>query len=205
MELAKKMRPITKEEALLSYQVLKTTKNPLPLNRLGLPALDYFFFHHRLKAKIKGISFYDAIHDPNKVSLFNTKVAQYYKKPLKSYSQNKLLTAQYRIFQILVGTINQFKPSVARMVYKKLKTKVGVLDFSAGWGGRCMGAMSMGLPYIGIDSNTKLATSYKKMVQTLEPTANVKMVFQPAEEVDFSGFHYDLIFTSPPLLPFRSL
>jgi hypothetical protein len=76
--------------------------------------------------------------------------------------------------------------------------KHGVLDFSAGWGGRCLGAMAYGVPYIGIDANKNLEKSYRDMIKAVEPSANVKLYFKPSETVDFSKFKYDLIFTSPP-------
>ena len=36
------------------------------------------------------------------------------------------------------------------------------------------------------------------MIETIEPTADVKMLFKPSEQVDFSKYAYDLVFTSPP-------
>ena len=57
--------------------------------------------------------------------------------------------------------------------------------------------MSMGIPYIGVDANTKLETSYRHLAE-LDPTADVKMIFKPSEQVDFSKYDYDLVFTSPP-------
>ena len=87
---------------------------------------------------------------------------------------------------------------VAKWLYCKLKPKLGIMDFSAGWGGRCLAAMSLGIPYIGVDSNTKLKSAYKSLVKTYDPKANVKMYFQPSETFDFSKHDYDLVFTSPP-------
>jgi 16S rRNA G966 N2-methylase RsmD len=87
---------------------------------------------------------------------------------------------------------------IAKWVYGTLKPKVAILDYSAGWGGRCLAAMSMNIPYIGIDANTKMESSYHNMIHTLDPNANVRMIFKPSEEVRFSSYQYDLIFTSPP-------
>jgi DNA modification methylase len=87
---------------------------------------------------------------------------------------------------------------VAKWLYCTLNAKLGILDFSAGWGGRCLAAMSLGIPYIGVDSNTKMKSAYSNMIKTYDPKADVKMLFQPSETVDFSKFQYDLIFTSPP-------
>jgi hypothetical protein len=74
---------------------------------------------------------------------------------------------------------------------------VGILDFSAGWGGRALAAMSLGIPYIGIDTNISLAPHYNALLQ-YEPTASLQMIFQPSETIDFSQFSYDCVFTSPP-------
>ena len=83
-------------------------------------------------------------------------------------------------------------------IYCTLQPKIGVLDFSAGWGGRCLGAMAYGIPYIGIDVNKNMEVSYNEMVSTLDPSAEVQMIFKASETVDFSKFKYDLVFTSPP-------
>jgi len=72
------------------------------------------------------------------------------------------------------------------------------LDFSAGWGGRAIAAMSMGIPYIGIDANKNLEVPYRNMIQTYAHTAPITMIFEPSEQVRVERFEYDLIFTSPP-------
>jgi hypothetical protein len=200
MDISKKLREITKKEAEDSYQELKDTPTRSPdFSRVGLKALDYFFFNHRIKAKTKRhISFYDAIRNKELTEHLNKLVVKYKKKSLSDYDEVGLLKAQYQVFQLYYGTINQFRPMVAKYVYTTLKPKVGILDFSSGWGGRLLAAMSMSIPYIGIDANTKLEKSYERMINTYEPAANVKMIFKPSEQVDFSKFKYDLVFTSPP-------
>jgi hypothetical protein len=201
MEIAKELRDINKKEAIESYQELKEINKKSPdLSRVGLKALDYFFLHHRIKAKTKRhISFYEAIQDKNIVKHLDELVIRYKKlDPHKNYDKVGLLKARYQVFQLYYGTINQFRPTIAKWVYTQLKPVVGILDFSAGWGGRLIAAMSMGIPYTGIDANKKLEKSYRDMIKTYEPDAKVTMIFKPSEEVDFSKFKYDLIFTSPP-------
>ena len=199
MNVSKRLRDIPKEEAIQSYNELKDTPIRSPdFSRIGLKALDYFFFHHRIKAKTKHISFYDAIKNKEYTEHLNELVVRYKKKELNDYDKTGLLKAQYQVFQLYYGTVNQFRPMVAKWVYHTLKPKVSILDYSSGWGGRCIAAMSMGIPYIGIDANKNLEKSYDKMINTLEPTANVSITFKPSENVDFSKFSYDLIFTSPP-------
>jgi hypothetical protein len=55
----------------------------------------------------------------------------------------------------------------------------------------------MGIPYIGVDANTKLKPAYEHLKE-LEPGAKVRMIFRPSEEVSFANLSYDLVFTSPP-------
>jgi len=200
MDISKKLREITKKEADDSYEELKETPSRnIDLSRVGLKTLDYFFLNHRIKTKTKRhISFYDAIKNKDITAHLNTLVIRYKKKLLTNYDEIGLLKAQYQVFQLYYGTVNQFRPMVAKYVYTTLKPKVGILDFSSGWGGRLLAAMSMNIPYIGIDANTKLKKSYEQMIDRYESAKNVKMIFKPSEKVDFSKFNYDLIFTSPP-------
>ena len=64
MDIAHRIRPITKERALESYTELKEfdCTKPISLTREGTKALDFFFFNHRLAAKTKRhISFLNAL------------------------------------------------------------------------------------------------------------------------------------------------
>ena len=167
-------------------------------SRAGLDALDYYFLGHRLKAKTKRhLSFYDAMRDPDLIEKLTELVVKYKKKPLGEYDDTGLLKAQYQVFQLYYGTINQFRPVIAKWIYQRFSPRVGILDISAGWGGRALAAMSLGIPYIGVDANEKLKPAYERL-QQLEPRAKVRMIFRPAEEVSFANMSYDLVFTSPP-------
>ena len=201
MELARRMRDISIDDAKQGYETLKEFPCKQPgLSRVGIPTLDYFFLGYRLRAKTKRhVSFAEAMAQPETVQHLNELVAKYKKRAPSSFEDpNDLLRQQYSVFQLYYGTINQFRPTVARWIYCTLKPTKGILDFSAGWGGRCLGAMSMGIPYIGIDANKRLQTPYRQMVKALDPKADVTLLFQPSETVDFSKFSYDLVMTSPP-------
>jgi hypothetical protein len=201
MELARRLRDISLEDAKEAYEELKEQPCKKPgLNRIGTKTLDYFFLGHRLKTKTRShMSFVDAMKDPAIVKRLSELVERYKKKSLSSFSDpDELLKQQYSVFQLYYGTINQFRPTVARWIYCTLKPVRGILDFSAGWGGRCLAAMSMNIPYVGIDANAKLEPAYQQMIRTINPDANVKLLFQPSETVDFSKFTYDLVMTSPP-------
>jgi hypothetical protein len=201
MEIAKRLRDISKEKAIKSYTDLKESDcmKVGKFSRIGLDCLDYFFLHHRIKAKTRRhISFHQALKDKTLMKYINGKIRTVRGNNTSSINSTQLLRKRYSLFQLYYGSINQFRPTEARRVYCKLQPKIGVLDFSAGWGGRCLGAMSYGVPYIGIDANTKMRSSYTNMIRAVEPTADVTLVFQPSETVDFSRYNYDLIFTSPP-------
>jgi hypothetical protein len=200
-DAARLLLNIDKQGAKESYEELKTKecKNP-GLSRMGLPALDYYFLQHRFKTKAKsGVSFNDVLTNKEKLSHI-TSVAKRWRADVDfdTLSPRDLLRYQYYAFQLYYGTINQFRPAFARWIYCHLKPKVGILDFSSGWGGRCLAAMSLGIPYIGVDANVSLKKSYQAMIRDFEPDAKVSMIFQPSETVDFSKYNYDLIFTSPP-------
>jgi tRNA1(Val) A37 N6-methylase TrmN6 len=214
MNIAKQIRSITKEDAILSFEKLKELNcnvNP-GLNNAGIKALDYIFLKHRIKAKTKsGISFYDAIRN-KKLSKNLLKYVKRWKN--KTIMKKNMVNLKYDVFQLIYGSVNQFRPTIAKWLYCLLGAKKGILDISAGWGGRCLAAISLGVPYIGIDANTNLKKSYEQMIKMYACAdadagagagtnhtnngSKVKMIFSPAEKVDFSKFDYDLIFTSPP-------
>ena len=201
MEVAKQLREINKEDAKKNYQELINLPCPAPpsQSRVGLQTLDYFFLHHRLKAKTKRhISFMDALKNSEKLEYIDEKIKKIKGVFPSSLTDQELLQQRYSVFQLYYGTINQFRPSEAKRLYCIFKPKLGILDFSAGWGGRCLAAMACEIPYTGIDANTNLKSSYEKMIEFCKPIAPTKMIYKPSETVDFSKIQYDLVFTSPP-------
>ena len=201
MDVSRRLRNITRAEAIDSYNKLKELDcNSIgKYSRIGLHTLDYFFLRHRIKAKTKRhISFSEALKDDNLMNYINGKIDKIKKVSVSQLTANEHLRQRYSVFQLYYGTINQFRPTDAKRIYCTLKPRYGVLDFSAGWGGRCLGAMAYGVPYVGIDANNKMEVSYKQMIATVDPNADVTMIFKPSETVDFSNINYDLVFTSPP-------
>ena len=155
-----------------------------PNNRNGLRFLDTLFFNARSKTKKKGISWYEAQQNPEimqKLEVVSKRI------------KNKSL---YAVFQLWYGTVNQFKPCIAEFIYDKYKP-TSVLDFSAGWGGRCLGAINKKIPYIGIDTNTDLQDGYRGLKEQY-PDADFTIHYQPSETFDYTSVSYDMIFTSPP-------
>lgn len=89
-----------------------------------------------------------------------------------------------------------FKPSIAKHIYKTLGA-TRILDPTSGWGGRMLGALALGLPYTGIDTNKELVSGYEKMLTGYD-NSKYKMIFKSCLDVDFSEIDYDLVLTSPP-------
>jgi len=94
------------------------------------------------------------------------------------------------------GCVAIFKPSISKYIYKKYNAK-SVLDPTAGWGGRLLGASSLDIKYTGFDTNTSLKKGYDKMIHDLD-LKNVEMIYQDSLSYDFSDLKYDLVLTSPP-------
>jgi tRNA1(Val) A37 N6-methylase TrmN6 len=201
MEVARLLKDTTKKEAVEDFEKLKDLDCSKITNfsRVGLNCLDYFFLHHRIKAKTRRhISFYEATKDKTIMNYINDKSRKVRQKNFSKLTRKEKVRARYNLFQLYYGSINQFRPSEAKRLYCRLEPKVGILDFSAGWGGRCLAAIAYGVPYIGIDANKNMKGSYNQMIKAIGKGADVTMTFQPSETIDFSNYKYDLIFTSPP-------
>ena len=197
--VATAIKDITLAKARADFAALKAIPCP-DINqaaKVGNAAMDHYFFRHRLATKTKrAISYYDWIKTDWKR---NESEHRFYKFNL---AQGKTPEkAQYAVFRLYYGAIHGFKPLIAKWMYCTYQPRIAVLDFSAGWGGRCLGAMALGIPYIGIDTNVDLRPAYERMVQELDPPPlrdKVTMRFQDAAATDFSKFKYDMVFTSPP-------
>ena len=183
------MRELSDQDIQESYNKLKRLKAISNLSKTGLKALDALFFHHRIKTKTKrGISFAEALENP-KIMEHMSSLAIKYKRILTE-------DVLYQMFCLWYGSVNQFRPAMAKYIISRYSPKVGVLDFSAGWGGRAIACMSLGIPYTGVDTNTNLQESYAKLQEL--SSSPVTMIWKPSEQVDFTEYRYDMIFTSPP-------
>jgi hypothetical protein len=96
---------------------------------------------------------------------------------------------------------SNFRPSAAKSIYEHFKPS-RVLDFSAGWGGRMLGAMAANIPYIGIDPSTNAIRNNLRLVSKLSGITQspVELIQACAEDVlgKRQWGRFPLIFTSPP-------
>ena len=103
------------------------------------------------------------------------------------------------------GTIQNFKPMNARAVWEHICPvfRGRVLDFSSGYGGRMLGAMTSNLRYhyTGIDPNTRTFQGLEALGELLNEQnigSGYEMHCCPSEEFAPEPGVYDAAFSSPP-------
>jgi DNA modification methylase len=99
--------------------------------------------------------------------------------------------------------VANFRPTLAKALYDKYsKAKDIVLDFSAGYGGRLLGSLTLNRHYIGIDPETAQVTGLRRTIQSLRKIAvgTAEIHRACAEDLlpELSSSSVDLVFTSPP-------
>lgn len=176
-------------------------------NFAGNPFLYHFQFKNLLKCRRQdGKTIYDIAADPTEWS----KLIEQTK--LRNRGGRTAAGNVFECFRINLGSVVMFKSTTAKYLYKKYKAK-SVLDPTAGWGGRMLGAWSLGIDYTGIDTNIEMIPAYDAMIAFLaEETgfdnalfevdngSNLKMIWQSCLDVDFSEINYDFVLTSPPYI-----
>jgi len=114
----------------------------------------------------------------------------------------------YECFRVNRGSVVMFKSSTAKYMYQKYGA-TSVLDPTAGWGGRMLGAWACDINYTGIDTNVNMKEAYKEMKTFLEKKdssnllgsqSKLNMLWQSCLDVDFSKINYDFVLTSPPYI-----
>lgn len=89
-----------------------------------------------------------------------------------------------------------FKPTTAKWIYNKFNA-THVLDPTAGWGGRMLGANALGIHYTGIDTNLNLRPAYDGMMALIQDP-KMKMIWEDTLKVDYEAIDYDFVLTSTP-------
>lgn len=99
-----------------------------------------------------------------------------------------------------------FKISSCKAILEYFKSKK-VLDPSAGWGDRILGAALVGVDeYLGVDPNLALSSAYQEILSFIKKKG-VKGRFEIISEdflkVDLTGRSFDTVFTSPPFFSYE--
>ena len=92
----------------------------------------------------------------------------------------------------LAYSVSQFKPVIAKYLFSRFNAK-RVFDYSAGWGARCLGAMSLGIEYFAVDPLTANAVS--SMQHFLGGSG---AILGQCSEDAFDVPPCDFVFSSPP-------
>ena len=163
-----------------------------------------FLYHHQFKNLLKcsrsdGKTIYDIHNDPDKWS----KLIDSTRK--RNRGGRTAAGNVYECFRINLGSVVMFKATTAKYLYKKYNAK-SVLDPTAGWGGRMLGAWALGIDYTGIDTNVEMIPAYDSMIgylkqynnQSFHTDSNLNMVWQSCLDVNFADIDYDFVLTSPP-------
>ena len=98
-------------------------------------------------------------------------------------------------------TNNQFKAFVAKYMYSHPKFGVTkVCDPFFGWGGRCLGAMSLDIDYLGVDTNVDIKKPIENMFNDLRDNykSTNTVYWGDSASIDFTKETYDFVLTSPP-------
>jgi SAM-dependent methyltransferase len=101
------------------------------------------------------------------------------------------------------GRIANFRPTIARSLYSAYsRNRDTVVDFSSGYGGRMLAALSLGRNYIGIDPARKQVKGLLAMRQDLAGLApgHATVIHACAEDAMAAvpAGSADMVFSSPP-------
>jgi hypothetical protein len=209
--IANKIKCISQEDMKNDYEMLKkmvTEENAVEFNercRVGNNVVDFFTFRERLETRGKyNINFYDFfanIEEFKKKKFIQTMLTYYETTKNVRGLKNEYIVLK-EVYNICISAINIFRPLVAVEVYQRFKP-IRVLDFSAGWGGRAVGAAVCNVAYIGLDINAGLHEAYNEMSAFLNSNSSTNLInlsIADALSFDYSTISpgYDMVFTSPP-------
>lgn len=174
-------------------------------NFAGNPFLYHYQFKNLLKCRRQdGKTIYDIHADPVKWADLIEQTKQ------RNRGGRTAAGNVFECFRINLGSVVMFKATTAKYLYQKYRAK-SVLDPTAGWGGRMLGAWALGIDYTGIDTNVEMTPAYDDMMAfldeetgwdnslfELEDKPKLRMIWESCLDVDFSQLNYDFVLTSPP-------
>jgi len=184
-------KKITNEE--LTYDLNKLKEFNADTNCIKLCG-NKFLYHFQMENLL---SVKRPIH-PLLKDIMNDEVLhnQFIKEVIRRKNKQSLVKSIFETYRVNRGSVVFFKPATAMYLYKKYNA-THVLDPTAGWGGRMLGAHALDINYTGIDTNTDMKEAYDGMMKHMDNT-KLKMIWESALTVDFSEIDYDFVLTSPP-------
>lgn len=192
---------LTESELDKEFNKLKNCKSESLLNgttvkqiMLGLNVVNYFMPHMFHVRSHNFQSPYDAFISDDMLKKAITKRLL--------YGDNMSDAGMRKVLSWVSGTqkVSNFRPTVAKLIYDMFSGDGSVLDYSSGFGGRLLGAMSSDKikSYTGFDPNT---TTYKALCNirdTIKHDKEIVLYNEPFEDSDLINNSFDLSFSSPP-------
>eukprot|EP00750_Incisomonas_marina_P020889 INCI4108.3.p2 GENE.INCI4108.3~~INCI4108.3.p2 ORF type:complete len:588 (-),score=111.95 INCI4108.3:2654-4345(-) len=170
---------------------------------------DFFTEDLRMKARREDtpLSVWDAFH--NDVNFQRALVNATLRRNQKNFNGFTPHAAREAVFEVM-KECTQFKASLTVCIFRRFKA-TRVLDISAGWGDRLLGALASGVErYVATDPNVALRSGHNKLISKLAPLSRYKpnprisILYEPFETATLpAGETYDLVFTSPPFFDFE--
>lgn len=177
-------------------------RNTLISSGTGLRLANYFhpqMWHVRCT---RYVSPYDTFCLPDRLRAAIAKSMRIW--PDRYGARGATLRRMLRSFSNTVGVSN-FRPTAARAIIHRYSPPGGrVLDFSAGYGGRLLGALTLGRHYLGIDPCEQQVRGLREMIKTCVPhlpnAGRAEIILGAAEDMlpHYKTGSFDLIFSSPP-------
>lgn len=135
---------------------------------------------------------------PSPESVFKKNYKHIYKWSMKKYGYINNYTFYEYLYNHKYKVCSNFDITLVLSLLKIFKP-TNMLDFSAGWGDRLIGAISYGTKYTGVDPSECMEPIYKNIINTLSSNPNDYTVIKsPFEKVKLKENTYDFVFTSPP-------
>lgn len=119
------------------------------------------------------------------------------------FKSGKVSELLYQTLQLGVNSVqyvNEFPPHIARDIYCEYRAR-RILDPCAGWGGRMIGAASIGAFYHGFEPSARTFDGLCRLgefLKSFETGFEFQIEKLPFEDADLEGSRYDIAFTSPP-------
>jgi SAM-dependent methyltransferase len=176
--------------------------NTLMSSTTGLRLANYFhpqMWHVRCTRYLSPV---ETFSDPRRLRVAIAKAMRIW--PDRYGARGTTLRRMLRSFSNTVGVSN-FRPTAARAIMHRFSPAGGcVLDFSAGYGGRLLAALTLDRSYVGIDVSQAQTSGLRAMVARCAPKLGyrreARIIRGSAEETlhEIPRRSVDLVFSSPP-------
>lgn len=212
-EIFNNLKNVSPEKEFLTI----THKRPLPPKFLPLKNATYKNGKYYI-LKFKYPDDYDKYHILSDLFIEDVRIranVQGYLSPYDYWTQNQKphLSLSEQREDVYHGTreTSQFKNTVAKFFYEHTAneildgdtSKLRIVDPSAGWGDRLLGALACGAKqYLGYDPNTALQNGYSEMMK-LAPEVDANIVPSPFETAELPKNHFHCCLASPPYFNFE--